>query len=176
VLDGKKTECSVFCRVRVFAPFFAARIQNGSLRSAGASRSRKNSSWLQQAPASSGLGDDCRYAVIRGMEERKKKTKNEKTAPKRTIVTVFSCLFFLLFFLSIFLSFLEEPIKERTKKMEQTEKINKIIEKVLENEIKYFDLRSDEKCKIFNKGSKEDKYVYNYKDMNEYLKDILNIK
>jgi len=60
--------------------------------------------------------------------------------------------------------------------MEQTEKINKIIEKVLENEIKYFDLKSDEKCKIFNKGSKEDKYVYNYKDMNEYLKDILNIK
>jgi len=107
------TECSVFCRVRVFAQFFAALLQSWSFRPAGASRSRKNSSWLRQAPASSGLAIDCSDAVIYEIAIIKKRQRTKKTAPKRTFVTVFSRLFFLLFFLSIFL-FLSQ--KEREKK------------------------------------------------------------
>jgi hypothetical protein len=60
--------------------------------------------------------------------------------------------------------------------MKQSDKINLKIKKVIDNKVNYYELSQSDKCKIFNKGSKNDKYEFKYKDMNEYLKDILNIK
>jgi hypothetical protein len=113
VLAGKKTECSVFCRVRVFAPFFAARIQNGSCRPAGASRSRKNSSWLQQAPAFSGFAIDCSDAVIYEIERIKKRQRTKKPRQKERLSRFFHVFFFFYFFCLFFYSFLKKSEKRK---------------------------------------------------------------
>ncbi|MCX6162180.1 MAG: hypothetical protein NTV87_12715 [Ignavibacteriae bacterium] len=109
-------------------------------------------------------------------DRQRKKAKNEKTHAKKIVCHGFFTLFSLSFYLIIFLILSHRTQKERIKKMKQSDKINLKIKKVIENKVNYFELSQSDKCKIFNKGSKNDKYEFKYKDMNEYLKDILNIK
>ncbi len=111
-----------------------------------------------------------------GKDGQRKKAKNEKTHAKKIVCHGFFTLFSLSFYLIIFLILSQRTEKERIKKMKQSDKINTKIKKIVNNQIDYFELSQSDKCKIFNKGSKNDKYEVKYKDMNEYLKDILNIK